>query len=226
VPHLAAAPPMAEKGARLCVAIVEDDRTTREGLAMLIDGSRGCRCVGAYRSVEEALQSGGGAGVDVVLLDIDLPGMPGSEGVRPLRGQWPAAEILMLTVFPDDAKIFESICNGAVGYLLKKTPAPRLLAAIGEAAAGGAPMSPEIARKVVTLFRRVAPPPDAHGLLTPQETLVLQRLADGYGYQAIGVQLGISVNTVRSHIRAVYEKLHVHSKSAAVSQALRRGLIR
>lgn len=223
---LAAVPPMEGTDARLRVAIVEDDRTTREGLAMLIDGSRGCRCVGAYRSVEQALQSAGGPGVDVILLDIHLPGMPGSEGVRPLRGHWPSAEILMLTVFPDAAKVFESICNGAVGYLLKKTPAVRLLAAISEAAAGGAPMSPEIARQVVTLFQRSAPAPAARGLLTPQETLVLQRLADGYGYQAIGVHLGISVNTVRSHIRAVYEKLHVHSKSAAVGQAMRRGLIR
>lgn len=210
----------------LAVAIVEDDRTTREALATLIAGSLRYRCAGAYHSVEEALRSAGGRGVDVVLLDVDLPGMSGSQGVRPLRAHWPSAEILMLTVFPDVARVFESICNGAVGYLLKKTTAPRLLAAIAEAAAGGAPMSPEIARKVVTLFRRAASPPGTADPLTEQETNVLQLLADGHSYHATAVQLGISVNTVRTHVRSVYEKLHVHSKSEAVSQAIRRGLIR
>ena len=210
----------------LDVAIVEDDRTTREALATLIGGAPGFRCAGLYRSVEEALDSSGGAGVDVVLLDVALPGVPGSEGVRPLRAHWPSAEILMLTVFPDEANVFESICNGAVGYLLKKTPAQRLLAAVREAAAGGAPMSPEIARRVVTLFRRTPRPVEDRSLLTAHERQVLQLLADGHSYLGIGEQMRISVNTVRSHIRTVYEKLHVHSRSEAVGQALRRGLIR
>jgi DNA-binding NarL/FixJ family response regulator len=129
-------------------------------------------------------------------------------------------------VFPDDAKVFESICNGAVGYLLKKTPATKLLAAVREAAAGGAPMSPEIARKVVTFFRQTSRRAELGEPLTLHETRVLQLLADGHSYAGIGRELGISVNTVRSHIRVVYEKLHVHSKSEAVSQGMRRGLIR
>jgi DNA-binding NarL/FixJ family response regulator len=210
----------------LRVAIIEDDRTTREGLATLVGGATGCTCVGAYRSVEEALRAQSGGLGDVVLLDIDLPGIPGSEGARVIREQQPSTEVLMLTAFADDDKVFRSICNGAVGYLLKKTPASKLLVAIREAACGGAPMSPEIARKVVTLFRSVAPPLDQTERLTAQEIRLLQLLADGHSYQAAALQLDISINTVRTHVRSVYEKLHVHSKSEAVSQALRRGWIR
>jgi DNA-binding NarL/FixJ family response regulator len=133
--------------------------------------------------------------------------------------------VLMLTVYSDEDKIFESICNGAVGYLLKKTPPARLLDAIREAASGGAPMSPEIARKVVTLFRKTAVAERPFESLTPQELRLLQLLADGHSYQAAAERLAISLNTVRSYIRNVYEKLHVHSKSEAVSKALRSGLI-
>jgi len=210
----------------LRVSIVEDDRTTREGLATLVGGATGCICVGTYGSVEEALQVRPGGLGDVVLLDINLPGIPGSEGARFIREHQPSTEVLMLTAFADDDKVFRSICNGAVGYLLKKTPASKLLVAIREAAWGGAPMSPEIARKVVTLFRTVAPPSAPTERLTTQEIRLLQLLADGHSYQAAALQLDISINTVRSHVRSVYEKLHVHSKSQAVSQALRRGLIR
>jgi DNA-binding NarL/FixJ family response regulator len=131
----------------------------------------------------------------------------------------------MLTVYSDEQSIFESICNGAVGYLLKKTPAARLLEAIREAAAGGAPMSPEIARKVVTLFRKTPTVERPAEELTAQELRLLQLLAEGHSYQAAAERLGISVNTVRSYIRNIYEKLHVHSKSEAVSKALRSGLI-
>ena len=215
-----------ERPAALRVVIVEDDKTTRDALATLIDGAPGFGCAGAFRSVEDALQVRDAAVVDVVLLDIDLPGMSGPEGVPLLQRHWQSAEILMLTVYPDVRKVFDSICRGAVGYLLKKTPARRLLEAIREAAAGGAPMSPEIARKVVTLFRHATPFQAETEALTSQETLVLQLLADGHSYQAAGARLNISVNTVRTHVRTVYEKLHVHSKSEAVSQALRRGLIR
>lgn len=220
------APPDARTTSVLRVAVVEDDRTTRQALGMLIDGTAGYRCVGQYASVEAALAEHTGVVTDVVLLDINLPGMSGSSGVRLFRERFPATEVLMLTVYADEARIFESICNGAVGYLLKKTPAPKLLAAIREAAGGGAPMSPEVARKVVTLFRQV-PPPAAERvqILTSQELRLLQALADGYSYQTAADRLSISVNTVRTHVRSIYEKLHVHSKSGAVSQALRRGLI-
>ena len=133
----------------------------------------------------------------------------------------------MLTVFPDAEKVFQSICNGAVGYLLKKTPAPQLLAAIRDAANGGAPMSPEVARKVVELVRRHGPKPSHPATnLSAQELRLLQLLADGYGYDSAGRQMHISVNTVRTYVRSIYEKLHVNTKSEAVSRAFRAGLIR
>lgn len=208
----------------LRVAIVEDDQTTRDGLAALVDGTPGYRCVGRYGSVEEAIQAVRQAAPDVLLLDVNLPGIPGSEGVKLLRERCPSTEVLMLTVFAEQDRIFESICNGASGYLLKRTPPAKLLDAIREAATGGAPMSPEIARKVVTLFRKTAPPP-LDERLTGQEVRMLQLLADGHSYRATGERLGISVNTVRSYIRTIYDKLHVHSKSEAVSKALRHGVI-
>jgi DNA-binding NarL/FixJ family response regulator len=212
--------------AMLRVVIVEDDETTRHALRALISATGDYQCVGAYASVEDALASPSRP-VDVVLLDIHLPGITGVQGVRPLTAHWPNAQILMLTVFPDDDKVFASICDGAVGYLLKKTPSHELLAAIRDAAGGGAPMSPEIARKVVALVRqhRAAPPKPATEL-APQELRLLQLLADGYGYESAGRQMSITVNTVRTYIRSVYEKLHVKTKSEAVSRALRDGLIR
>jgi DNA-binding NarL/FixJ family response regulator len=211
----------------LRVAVVEDDQTTREALVTLIDSAGDMRCAGAYRGVEEALNARDPGGVDVVLLDINLPVISGTDGIVPLATHWPAAHILMLTVFPDIDKVFQSICNGAVGYLLKKTPASRLLAAIRDAAGGGAPMSPEVARKVVELVRQQNPPrarPDTD--LSPQELKLLQLLADGFGYESAGRQLSISVNTVRTYVRSIYEKLHVCTKAEAVSRALRAGLIR
>jgi DNA-binding NarL/FixJ family response regulator len=209
----------------LRVALVEDDRTTREALAELLAHAPGYACVGAFRSIEDAI-AGPIPQVQVALVDIDLPGIPGSEGVRLLRDRWSGCEVVMLTVYPDARRVFESICNGAVGYLLKKTPARRLLEAIREGAAGGAPMSPEIARQVVTMFRAAPRKLPSGEALTPQETQVLQLLADGYSYENVGSRMSISLNTVRTYIRNVYEKLHVHTKSEAVSQGLRRGLIR
>jgi DNA-binding NarL/FixJ family response regulator len=207
------------------VAIIEDDRPTREGLSLLIDATHGYRCVGKFNSVEEALRLAGKEVPQVLLLDIHLPGMLGSEGVKRLLEKYPSVKVLMLTVYAEQEKVFESICNGACGYLLKKTPPAKLLEAISEAHEGGAPMSPEIARKVVALFQKTGPPekPDHH--LTQQEIKLLSLLAQGYSYQASANQLNISVNTVRNYIRSIYDKLHVHSKSEAVSKALRSRLI-
>jgi DNA-binding NarL/FixJ family response regulator len=207
------------------VAIVEDNRATREGLAALIEGTPGYRCVGKYGSVEEARRLIGLDVPQVLLLDIHLPGMPGSEGVRVLKEQYPSMQILMLTVYADDEKVFESICNGACGYLLKKTPPARLLEAIREAHEGGSPMSPEIARKVVTLFQKTGPPEKVEARLLPQEIRLLELLAQGCSYQVAADRLGISINTVRKRISSIYEKLHVHSKSEAVSKALRSRII-
>ena len=216
----------AEKSpAPIRVAVVEDDRGTREGLRLLIAGTPGYSCFGTYRSVEEAVATAGSETPDVLLLDIYLPGMPGSEGVRVLKKKWPTVEILMLTIYAEQDLVFESICNGAGGYLLKKTPPAKLLEAIGEAYRGGSPMSPEIARKVVTLFQKTGPPEKLEKELTPQEVRLLQLLSQGYSYQGSADRLHISVNTVRDYIRSVYDKLHVHSKSEAVAKALRSRLI-
>jgi DNA-binding NarL/FixJ family response regulator len=216
---------MAQENEPVRVAIVEDDRSVREGLGMIIDATPGYRCVGTYYSVEDALRAINGQNPDVLLLDIHLPGMLGSDGVRLFREKYPQMQILMLTVYDGQDLVFESICNGACGYLLKKTPPAKLLEAIGEAHAGGAPMSPEIARKVITLFQKSGPPEKLDQPLTPQETRLLKLLAEGYSYQNSAGQLNISINTVRNYIRSIYEKLHVNSKSEAVSKALRNRLI-
>ena len=207
--------------AALSIAVVEDDRGTREGLAALIGGSPGFRCIGTYASVEAALKGLPSAVPDVLLLDIHLPGIAGSEGVKLLREKHTRMQVVMLTVFAEEERIFQSLCNGACGYLLKKTPPARLLDAIAEAHAGGSPMSPDIARKVVMALQRPAPLDRPEQTLTPHERRIIGMLANGDSYQEVGDRLGITVNTVRNHIRRIYEKLHVHTKSQAVSKALR-----
>jgi DNA-binding NarL/FixJ family response regulator len=207
------------------VALVEDDSALADGLRLLIDGTEGYSCEQVYGSVEEALRELKQA-TNVLLLDIHLPGMLGSEGVRLVRDRFPATEVIMLSVYSQERHVFESICNGACGYLLKKTPPKQLLQAIAEAAQGGAPMSPEIARKVVSLFQTVRPPALVDHELTHQETRLLRLLSDGHSYESAGANLNVSVNTVRNYVRSVYEKLHVHSKSEAVSKALRQGILR
>ncbi len=207
------------------VALVEDDTSTREGLRLLIHGSPGFVCTGAYGSVEEALPALALDRPDVLLMDINLPGMSGREGVRIIKDRWPTIEVLILSVYGEQESVFESICNGAAGYLLKKTPPARLLESIQEARDGGSPMSPEIARKVVVLFRKTPRPEPQERQLTPRELQLLALLAEGHGYAEAADLLGVSENTVRNYIRSIYEKLHVHSKSEAVSKALRQGLI-
>lgn len=209
------------------VAIVEDQRGLRDGLAALIGDTPGYLLVGSFGSMEDALASVDENPPDVLLADVGLPGMSGIEGVRRLKARFPALQILMLTVHADNDNVFEAICAGASGYLLKDTPPAKLLDALVEVRQGGAPMSPEVARKVVEMFQRVAPPPPAasHGL-SPREVEVLRLLADGHVYKTAAAQLGLSVDTVRFHIRNIYEKLHVHSKSEAVVAALRHGILR
>lgn len=207
------------------VLIVEDDRAVRDGLSMIINGTSGYACVGAFRSVEEALKLSDKIQPEVMLLDINLPGMSGTEGVKLFRQKYPQLQVLMLTIYAEQDKIFESICNGACGYLLKKTPPAKLLEAIQEVLDGGSPMSPEVARKVVTLFQQFRVPEKPDQSLTPKETALLKLLAEGYSYQASALNLNISIHTVRNYIRSIYDKLHVHSKSEAVSKALRLRLI-
>jgi DNA-binding NarL/FixJ family response regulator len=158
-------------------------------------------------------------------VDIGLPGMSGIDGVRILHERHPSIQLLMLTVYDDDDRIFRALCAGATGYLLKKTPPARLLDSLREAAGGGAPMSPEVARRVVALFRRYRPRGPAENDLTPHETRILKLLVEGHNYKTAAAELGVSVNTVAFHLKHIYEKLHVHSKSEAVSKALRDGIV-
>jgi DNA-binding NarL/FixJ family response regulator len=207
------------------VAIVEDDARMREAVQQLIGGEADFVCRGAYGSAEQALRSLGGSPVDLLLLDIHLPGMAGSDAVRLFHERFPATRIVMFTVFEDDRRIFTSLCNGATGYVLKKTPPAKLFQALRDARDGGAALSPEIARRVVDLFRKMRPQELAGEPLTPTEVRLLSLLAEGQSYQSAADRMEISINTVRDHVRSIYEKLHVHSKSEAVSKALRAGII-
>jgi DNA-binding NarL/FixJ family response regulator len=212
----------------LNVMIVEDQRDVREGLTVLINGSPGFRCTRSYRTMDEALHSMMTVTddwPDVILTDIGLPGMSGIEGIGVLRKQFADLPILALTVYDSDDKVFDALCAGASGYLLKNTPPARLLESLQEVAAGGAPMSPEVARRVVRLFREFRPPKEATCHLTPQENQLLKLLADGHHKKTAAQEMGISVNTVSFHLKHIYEKLQVHSKTEAVAKALREGLV-
>jgi DNA-binding NarL/FixJ family response regulator len=207
------------------VAIVEDRRDIREGLSTIINGTPGFRCSGSYRTMEEALERIGSDLPDIVLNDIGLPGMSGIDGIRILKERYPSLLVLMLTIYNDDDRIFDALCAGASGYLLKNTQPARLLEALREAVAGGAPMSPEVARRVITLFREFRPPDSTTCELTPHEVRLLRLFVDGHNYRTAAAELGVTVHTVSFHLRSIYEKLQVHSKSEAVGKALRQRLV-
>ncbi|HET9372661.1 MAG TPA: response regulator transcription factor [Vicinamibacterales bacterium] len=206
------------------VAVIEDLREVREGLAVLINATAGFRCVGRYRSMEEALAALI-APPDLILVDIGLPGMNGIEGTKRLRARFADVPILALTVHDDDGNVFDALCAGASGYLLKNTPPARLVDSLREAIAGGAPMSPEVARRVLAIFRTFRPPPRATCHLTPQETTLLKLMIEGHHYKTAARELNISPNTVSFHLKNVYEKLQVHSKSEAVAKAIKEGIV-
>lgn len=216
---------MSEATRTIGVALVEDMRHVREGLAVLVDGTPGFKCVGAWRTMEDALRNVDAARPDVVVTDLGLPGMSGTEGIKILRERRPDLPILALTIFDDDDEVFAALCAGACGYLLKNTPPARLLESVREVVDGGAPMSPQIARRVVDLFREFRPPERATCRLTPQETEVLRLLVEGHHYKTAAAVMGLSRHTVAFHARNVYEKLQVHSKSEAVARALRDRLV-
>jgi DNA-binding NarL/FixJ family response regulator len=209
----------------LGVVLIEDMKDVREGLSVLINGTAGFRCTGAYRTMEDALSGVKRTGTDVILTDIGLPGMSGIDGIRALRERLPEVPILALTVYDSDDQVFRALCAGASGYLLKNTPPARLLESLREVTAGGAPMSPEVARRVLRLFRDFTPPVRASYRLTPQEHELLKLLVDGHHKKTAAAALGISVNTVSFHLKHIYQKLQVHSKTEAVAKALRERLI-
>lgn len=206
-------------------AIVEDMRDIREGLATLINFTEGFTLTGSYRSMEEAIPKIKGNVPNVLLSDIGLPGIDGIEGIRILKEQFPEMTVLMITVYDDDERIFDAICAGATGYLLKRTSPAKLLENIREAVSGGAPMSPEVASRVIKLFREVRPPEKVDYDLTPHETRLLKLLVEGHNYSTASVELGVSYNTIKFHMRHIYEKLQVHSKSEAVAKALQNRIV-
>jgi DNA-binding NarL/FixJ family response regulator len=207
------------------VAIIEDQKETREGLSLLINKTDRFECRHAYPSMEAALESIGVNPPGIALVDIGLPGMSGIDGVRILRERHPSIAPVLLTVYRSDDRIFEAICAGARGYLLKTTPPVKLLAALSEIAAGGAVMSPEVAVRVLELFRKTRAPEPPIARLSPQETRLLKLLTEGHQNKTAAAELGISVHTVSFHLRSIYDKLHVHSRSEAVVRALRGRLL-
>lgn len=202
------------------VAIVEDDSEIRRLMTLIIDSSPGFICKQSYNDCESALAAISAAPPDVVLMDIDLPGMSGIEGVRRLKTGVPDIDFIMLTIKEDDDSIFNSLCAGASGYLLKDTPPAELLSAIGEVFRGGSPMSASIARKVIVSFRKPAETP-----LTTREREILEHLCNGENYKGIAEVLFISGHTVREHIKNIYKKLHVNSRAEAVKKAINNRLI-
>ncbi len=209
------------------VAIVEDNTTIREGLAALINGTDGYKCIGSFGDVESFLPKISSLPINVVLMDIGLPGMNGIEGAKSAVIKNPDLSILMLTIYEESEFVFDALCAGACGYLVKKTPPARLLEAIKDANDGGSPMSSRIARQVITAFKegKTLSPKTQNYDLSDREISVLNLLSDGYNYQEIAETLFISVDTVRHHIRNIYKKLHVHSQSEAVAKAIRKKII-
>ncbi len=205
------------------IAIIEDHVDFSESVNFLLKSTEGFRPVGQFQSVEEAL--GKMTEPDVVLLDIYLPGMSGIEGVKEIKNRFPNAKIIMLTVFEDNKNIFHAILEGADGYLLKKTPPVRILQSIEDVMSGGAPMTPIVAKQALSIFKQYAPKGTSTDLLTDREQEILDMIVRGVTTKAIALKLYISHATVRNHIRHIYEKLQVHSKSEAVVKALQDDLI-
>jgi DNA-binding NarL/FixJ family response regulator len=174
--------------------------------------------------VDEAFSQFASETSDVALVDIGLPGISGIEGTRRFKQRFPSMQVIILTVYDND-RVFQALCAGAFGYLLKNTPPARLIESIREVATGGAPVSPEIARRVVSLFQKIRPVERAEFELTPHEIRILKLLVEGHNYKTAAAELRVSVNTVSFHVRQIYDKLHVHSKSEAVAKALRGRLI-
>ena len=211
------------------VAIFEDNKLMRDGFEAICNGTPGVRTTGVYPDCSDLDYKIRRASPDVVLMDIELPGKNGVVATREIIEQWPDIKILIQTVFEDDDKIFDAICAGASGYILKSTSPSRLLEAIHEVYNGGSPMSPYIANRVLKLFQRFAPPPLAHEddrlSLSNREKQILSLMVEGFNYHTIAEKSFISYETVRTHVKRIYKKLHVASASEAVVKAIRQRLV-
>ena len=206
------------------VAIIEDVTEIREGLRALIGGTAGFQVSGTYPSMAPALRWSEQDVPDVLLLDLGLPGISGIEGARLLKERFPELRILVLTIYEEDERIFDAICAGACGYLSKKTPPAKLLEGIQEVMAGGSPMSPEVARRLLESVRAHHRPRPVRIELTPHEARFLKLLVKGHSYKTAAAEVGVSVNTASFHVRKIYEKLQVHSKAEAAAKAVREHL--
>lgn len=205
--------------------IYEDNAQLREGLTMLIDGSEGFSVLAAFKNCSNVAHEVKTFRPDVILMDIDMPIVNGLEGLKRIRETDDEVKVLMLTVFDDHKNIFQALQNGANGYILKKTPPARLLEYIQEASTGGAPMTASVAAQVLKMFSQMNLPADKDYNLSDREKQVLQLLVNGYSYKMIAAEMFIAMDTVRSHIKKIYEKLHVNSKSEAVAKAFRDKLV-
>lgn len=201
----------------IAVAIVEDQARVRSALELVIDGAHGMTCVGAFESAELLIGSNL-ARLDVVLLDLELPGMYGTEAIGPIRARWSRANVVVLTVHQEEDTVFDALCAGAVGYMLKTTSPATVVEAVREVHEGGAPMTPSIARRVMGFMRRGR---NAVEALTNRETEVLDRLVQGKSNKQIAAELFVSPNTVAYHIKQIYHKMHVHNRAEAVARAMR-----
>ncbi len=209
----------------ITVAVVEDNADYRLGTAFILRNSSGCLCIGTYETAEELIDVFDDVRPDVVLMDIGLPGMSGIQATAYLKKEHPRVEIIILSVYDDDDNVFHAICAGASGYVTKTVMPQQLLEAVEQAFGGGTPMSPHIARKVLQMFKQHLPPSKADYNLTERECEVLRLLTLGDDYKQIADKLFLSVFTIRAHIRNIYDKLHVHSKSQAVATALKERIV-
>ena len=207
------------------VLLYEDNPQLREGLAMLINGTDGFEVMAAFKNCSNVVSEVQAFNPDVVLMDIDMPGVNGLEGLKKIREVNDDVKILMLTVFDDNKNIFQAISSGANGYILKKTPPARLLEYITEAQSGGAPMTASVATQVLRMFSSMNNTRGEDYNLSDREKQVLQFLVDGYSYKMIASEMYIAIDTVRSHIKKIYEKLHVNSKSEAVAKAFKDKIV-
>lgn len=207
------------------ILIYEDNPQLREGLTMLIDGTEGFNVLASYKNCNEVVEQVEAFNPNVILMDIDMPGINGLEGLKRIRQFNQKVKVLMLTVFDDNRNVFEALKHGANGYILKKTPPQKLLEYIQEASTGGAPMTASIATQVLQMFAAMNNTSNDQYNLSDREKEVLQWLVNGYSYKMIAAEMFIAIDTVRSHIKKIYEKLQVNSKSEAVAKAFKDKLI-